>query len=106
MIRTRKPSKGPVFKFVANPFDKINGVSIKDGTLVRKCQPHGCPKNGTMGMCCVEDMEGNFLEMVCQSSLFRIGRKPAKVSKYWTWDPMAIQREAVHATYGKKEQAK
>lgn len=41
-----------------------------DGTHVRKTQPHGCPRNGTMGMCYVEDAAtGQFIGMVSESSL-------------------------------------
>lgn len=42
------------------------------GTLVRKCQPHGCPRNGTMGHCYVEDAEtGAFYGLVLVNSLVR-----------------------------------
>lgn len=41
----------------------------RDGTLVRKVQPRGCPKNGTMGQCYIESMEGEFLGMVDERSL-------------------------------------
>lgn len=40
------------------------------GTLVRKCQPYGCPRNGTMGMCYVEDAQtGKFYGLVLLNSL-------------------------------------
>lgn len=41
----------------------------KKGTLVRKCQPYGCPPNGTMGHCYVEDLDGKFLGLVMLKSL-------------------------------------
>lgn len=42
----------------------------KDGTLVVKTQPYGCPKNGTMGQCYIADAEtGKFIGMVSQKSL-------------------------------------
>lgn len=41
----------------------------KKGTLVRKCQPYGCPPNGTMGHCYVEDLDGKFLGLVMLNSL-------------------------------------
>lgn len=44
----------------------------KRGTLVRKCQPRGCPRNGTMGHCYVEDADtGRFYGLVLLSSLAR-----------------------------------
>lgn len=40
------------------------------GTRVVKTQPAGCPKNGTMGHCFVEDAEtGKFYGLVLQNSL-------------------------------------
>lgn len=45
------------------------------GTIVRKTQPAGCPKNGTMGHCFVEDAEtGQFYGLVSQASLQRVNR--------------------------------
>lgn len=42
------------------------------GTIVRKCQPHGCPRNGTMGHCYVEDAEtGAFYGLVLLNSLVK-----------------------------------
>lgn len=42
----------------------------KPGTLVKKVQPVGCPKNGTMGHCFVEDAEtGVFYGLVSLRSL-------------------------------------
>lgn len=44
-----------------------------EGTLVRKTQPAGCPKNGTMGHCYVEDAEtGQFYGLVHQNSLVKV----------------------------------
>ncbi len=43
------------------------------GTLVRKTQPYGCPKNGTMGMTYVEDATtGEFYGLVNIISLAKI----------------------------------
>lgn len=40
------------------------------GTRVVKTQPYGCPKNGTMGHCYVEDAEtGAFYGLVLENSL-------------------------------------
>lgn len=48
-----------------------------DGTLVRKCQPYGCPPNGTMGHCFIEDAgTGRFIGLVDLRSL--TPRKHAK----------------------------
>lgn len=42
------------------------------GTKVRKCQPYGCPKNGTMGFTYVEDADtGKFYGLVLTASLKR-----------------------------------
>lgn len=39
-------------------------------TLVKKCQPFGCPKNGTMGHCYVCDAStGQFYGLVLVNSL-------------------------------------
>lgn len=65
-------------KFVYEPvlFDATQVTYLESGALVVKVQPHGCPKNGTMGMCYVGDAEtGKFIGMVCENSL-----KPATVT--------------------------
>jgi hypothetical protein len=36
---------------------------------VRVIQPHGCPRNGTMGMGYVELLDGTFVGLVCRGSL-------------------------------------
>lgn len=42
------------------------------GTLVVKTQPHGCPRNGTMGHCYVADADtGEFYGLVLEGSLVR-----------------------------------
>lgn len=44
--------------------------SPQAGTLVRKVQPYGCPRNGTMGHCYVEDaQDGTFYGLVLLNSL-------------------------------------
>lgn len=46
-----------------------------DGRLVVKTQPHGCPRNGTMGMCYVAcAFTGEFLGMVTMRCLKRATR--------------------------------
>lgn len=46
------------------------------GTLVVKVQPHGCPRNGTMGHCYVEDAEtGQFYGLVLVNSLSKVSRR-------------------------------
>lgn len=46
------------------------------GTLVHKCQPAGCPRNGTFGHCFVADAAtGEFLGLVLVASLVPAGRK-------------------------------
>ena len=45
------------------------------GAIVRKMQPYGCPRNGTMGHCYVEDAEtGHFYGLVSLASLERIAK--------------------------------
>lgn len=40
------------------------------GTIVRKIQPHGCPRNGTMAHCYVEPADGSgHYALVCEASL-------------------------------------
>jgi hypothetical protein len=46
------------------------GNQPRPGTIVVKTQPHGCPKNGTMGHCFVADAEtGHFYGLVLENSL-------------------------------------
>lgn len=72
------PRKQPVKRviYVFNPV----GLDLFDrkphqpapGTRVVKCQPVGCPKNGTMGFCYVEDaLTGQFYGLVLVNSLER-----------------------------------
>ena len=61
-----------IFVFEAAGFDIFDrrAHKPKDGTLVVKTQPYGCPKNGTMGQCYIADAEtGKFIGMVSQKSL-------------------------------------
>lgn len=39
------------------------------GLHVRKTQPHGCPRNGTMGHCYVETVGGEFIGLVLLAGL-------------------------------------
>jgi len=70
-----KPKEtGRVFKFEPVGFDLFapHSGTPEPGTLVRKTQPAGCPKNGTMGHCYVEDAEtGEFLGLVLLASLVK-----------------------------------
>jgi hypothetical protein len=46
------------------------GYAPKAGTVVVKTQPHGCPRNGTMGHCYVKDAETDeFYGLVLVNSL-------------------------------------
>lgn len=72
--QTRKtPRKGSIWHYRPAPFsfDQIDPTfSLPFDSLVRVCQPHGCPKNGTMGHVYVEDFDsGEFLGLVQISSL-------------------------------------
>lgn len=45
------------------------------GAEVQVVQPHGCPKNGTMGMTYVQVAEtGEFIGLVSKASLVKTGR--------------------------------
>jgi hypothetical protein len=68
-----------VYKFEACGWDRFapHANTPADGTLVRKCQPTGCPPNGTMGHCFVADVDGNFLGLVLLSSLQPVSKVPA-----------------------------
>lgn len=66
-----KAKRSRKYRYEPTVFDKvICPTPVAEGSLVVKVQPHGCPKNGTMGMCYVGDAEtGAFLGMVCEGSL-------------------------------------
>lgn len=55
-------------------FDRYqeNTRGLQPGLRLRVIQPKGCPKNGTMGMCYTETLEGKFVGLVCVNSLQRI----------------------------------
>ncbi len=67
-------------KYIYHPvlFDQCNppkGRAIASGTTVVKIQPHGCPRNGTMGMTYIGDPEtGEFIGLVMLSSLEPVQR--------------------------------
>lgn len=44
-------------------------VTAHAGAEVQKVQPHGCPRNGTMGMVYVQTVEGDFIGLVSEHSL-------------------------------------
>lgn len=53
-------------------FDRLqdNTEDVAEGTPVRVIQPHGCPRNGSMGMCYVERADDHeFIGLVCINSL-------------------------------------
>jgi hypothetical protein len=59
-----------VFKPVGLDVYDAGGHQPARGTRVVKTQPHGCPKNGTMGHCYVEDaVTGQFYGLVLLNSL-------------------------------------
>lgn len=61
-----------VFTFKAVGWDKFrpHANTPDDGTRVVKTQPHGCPRNGTMGHCYVADADtGEFYGLVLLNSL-------------------------------------
>ena len=66
-----KVRTGSKYTFNASAWDIIDRQKYtpEDGTIVRVCQPFGCPKNNTMGQCYIETLEGEFLGMVSTNSL-------------------------------------
>lgn len=44
------------------------------GAEVHKVQPAGCPRNGTMGMCYVQQLDGEFIGLVSKHSLVKTNR--------------------------------
>lgn len=44
----------------------------KPGSLVKKVQPHGCPRNGTMGFTYVQGLTGEFHGLVLLNSLTKV----------------------------------
>lgn len=70
--RTRSKRTGRVYRFEPCGWDIFDRRphTPERGALVRKCQPFGCPRNGTMGHCYVEDAEtGEFIGLVHKNSL-------------------------------------
>ncbi len=67
----KAPRKGSKWVFQACGWDIYDRRSYtpNDGDIVKVCQPYGCPKNGTMGMCYVETPKGEFIGMVAIGSL-------------------------------------
>lgn len=47
---------------------------VPAGTLVRKTQPPGCPRNGTMGHCYIETLDGRFIGLRLVNSLTLVRR--------------------------------
>ena len=75
----RKPKEtGTVYVFEPVGWDVFDrrASQPEPGTLVRKTQPFGTPKNGTMGHVYVEDAEtGAFYGLVMKNSLRRATAK-------------------------------
>lgn len=76
--RSNRASTGRVYRFEPVGMDLWQGTPrVARGDLVRKCQPTGCPRNGTMGHCFIEDLDGNFLQLVLVNSLVPVsGGRP------------------------------
>lgn len=61
-----------VYRFEPVGYDRFyaHAGTPTAGTLVQKCQPTGCPRNGTFGHCYVLDADtGTFYGLVQESSL-------------------------------------
>ena len=65
-----------LYRYEPVAFDLLydHTVPIAPGTVVRKVQPHGCPRNGTMGQTYIETEAGEFVGMRCTNSLTLIRR--------------------------------
>ena len=67
-------SRPRTYTFKPNGWDLIFGIEGQPapGTVVKKVQPFGCPKNGTMGHCYVVPADGTgnqYGVLVCLDSL-------------------------------------
>ena len=62
------------YVFNAVGWDKLDrrAHTPKDGTVVIKTQPYGCPTNGTMGHCFIADLDGGFIGLVNEHSLTKM----------------------------------
>ena len=71
-----KARKAKKYAYAPVLFDLMSApVGLNAGDIVVKIQPHGCPRNGTMGMCYVGHPEtGAFIGMVCLKSLTPVKR--------------------------------
>lgn len=78
MSKYVKPrARGAVFVFEPVGLDVWDRrrYQPEPGARVRKTQPAGCPRNGTMGHCFVEDADtGSFYGLVMVASLQKEGR--------------------------------
>lgn len=70
-MKHNKVRVGSLYIYHANVLDRIDRrTGLTDGTLVKVIQPHGCPRNGTMGHCFVGDaVRGHFIRLVHCNSL-------------------------------------
>jgi hypothetical protein len=72
-----KALRSPIYLYEPVLFDRMNAGYAKayEGFHVVKVQPHGCPRNGYMGMCYIGDPQtGAFIGMVCLNSLKKVAR--------------------------------
>jgi len=69
-----KVRTGSRYKFVANGWDIFDPKPHlpSNGTIVKVVQPYGCPKNGTMGHCYIETLDGHFIGLVAIASLEKV----------------------------------
>ena len=69
---TKSLRTGTVYVFEASWWDVMDRKSYTpaNGTCVMITQPHGCPRNGTMGHCYVNSfLTGEFIGLVAVASL-------------------------------------
>jgi len=72
-----------VMIFNAVGFDIIDrrDYNPENGTVVRVCNPYGCPPPNTMGHCYIETLEGKFIGLVSTASLTPAASMIRKMAK-------------------------
>ena len=91
MRKQRPPRVGTLCVYTPVFFDRLqkNTRYVKPGEVVRVIQPHGCPKNGTMGMCYIERHTGEFIGLCLIASLAKMPIKNAE--RYFPDSRTALQ---------------
>src|SRR4051794_11222547 len=70
------------------------------GVLVRKCQPAGTPRNGTMGHCFISDLAaGEFYGLCLENSLQPVTHKPLDTCAVCNADAAVLLRMSPQARW-------